>query len=340
MPHREPLWRKNVLHVLFANRAYLGEAVWNLRHGGRYARVSEGRVVKDDTAKARDQERRRRGLLKRRVIRNGEVHAVVIPHCHEPLVSEATFAAVQERLASNRRRSTPVRGGGEWKLTGLLRCGACGSPMHGVSDANSDGSVLHYYACSKARTQRACWAKKRVPQELLLREVVETIRERFADGPALEALRAEVARLADQGGAELETDRARLRSRVAELDAKIRQGYTNLALLPADMVPGVVAQVKQWDAERAQAAGDLERLGAAAVAREDLSERVNAAVGELRQLHRRIAKASPTETRAALGSVVSAVTVHFRWAKTTQAMEVSAVDVRMADALVSLFITC
>jgi site-specific DNA recombinase len=345
-PPRPPLWRKNVLHVLFANRTYLGHTVWNLRHAGRYNRVEKGAVVKDVTAREREHARRRRGLEKPPVVRNPEGSVVVVPHTHEPLIDAATFDAVQRLLARNRSRknepgrSTPVRGGGGWILTGLLRCGACGCPMHGLTARGAKGETLRYYACSRSRTQRACWSTKRVRQDVLLAEVVEELREQFSEGPALNTLRARVARLADKGSGAIEADRERLRAALATLEGKIRQAEANLALCSdPDDFRGVSGQLRRWREEREQAARDLERLAAAADAREDVTEKVEAALARLGTLHEAVRDATPAEARAALGAVIDSVTVHVRRAERTAEMGLAAVEVCMADAVVSLFTT-
>src|SRR5262249_47479637 len=162
-----------------------------------------------------------------------------------------------------------------------------------------------------------------------LDEVAAEIEERFADGPALEALKAEVERLAGQGRAELEAQRARLKGRVSELDADLARGNANLARVPADLLPGVVAQVRAWEKERDEAARDLERLAAAEQAREGMAERVGAALRQLRKLHKRIRGADPRDVRAVLSGVVSKVTINMRPAAKTADIKVASIDVEL-----------
>jgi DNA invertase Pin-like site-specific DNA recombinase len=342
-PPRPIGWRVTTIRQILMNRAYLGHTVWNVTHRGRYARLQEGRVVKDDSARRREQDRRRRGNRTLGEERNPESSLVVVEHTHPPLTDAATFAAVQQRFVSNRRLTTPAKGGGVWVLSGLLRCGGCGSPMHGVTCTDRKlQTARRYYGCAVARCQRSsgrCRLTKLVPQDLLVREVVETVRERFAEGPALDALRAEVARLAEQGRAGLTAERDQLQARLAELEANIARGNTNLALLPADRIPGVVARVRKWEAERDEAARELGRLDAAAEARDDLAGKVDAALDGLRRLHQVIAAAKPAEARAALSAVLSRVTVQFRPAERTRDTQVAAVEVEMAEGLVKLFMT-
>jgi hypothetical protein len=216
--------------------------------------------------------------------------------------------------------------------------------MHGEAHAGSKRRFpgwqpYHYYTCSKARMQSACWAGKRVPQELILNEVIEDVRQRFADEAALEAVRAQVAWAAARGGEDLEAERQGLKDRVAELDGMIRQGNANLALLPADVTPGVVAQVRAWRDEREEAARRLDRMAAAAQARDGLAKDVEEGLEQLKHLARTIRESPPEEGRAALCSVVESVTVHLRRAERNRNMEVTCVDVEYTPWVVSLFAT-
>src|SRR5262249_10362196 len=68
----------------------------------------------------------RRNPQKRPVVLNEGDDVLRVPNTHPPLTDPATFEAVQRRMRLNRTRTTPVRGGGWWVLTGLAHCGACG----------------------------------------------------------------------------------------------------------------------------------------------------------------------------------------------------------------------
>jgi site-specific DNA recombinase len=333
-------WARNIFPGLFSNKAYLGHTVWNLRRYGRYARVQGGRVVKDESARAREQDRRRRGLKEASLTRNDPADVFVVEDTHPPLTDAATFAAVQRRLVANKRRTTPCRGGGQWLLSGMVRCAACGSAMHGKSShAYKNGTQVRYYVCERAYRSHSCWAVKSVRQDELLKEVLDTVRERFAEGPALDAVRAEVARLAGKGKKGLEAERARLAAAVKELEGKIAQGTANLALLPPDMLPKVVAHVRAWEEERDRAASALEKAAAAAESGRALVGRVDEALEGLRNLHETVAAAPPAVARAALAEVVSKVTVQLRRARRTADMKLAYVEVEVSPELVKLFAT-
>jgi chromosome segregation ATPase len=193
--------------------------------------------------------------------------------------------------------------------------------MHGINGVLKNGTVVNYYLCDSARTGKGCKARKYVRQQHILHEVIETIRERFADGKALDALREQIARLA---------------SRLQELEKDLSQGTANLARLPADLIDDVVLKVREWQGERNDVARRLEQLAGNAELQYDTANRIEQAVKQVGRLHEAIRDESPA-LRAALSSVVGSVVVHIRPAPRTKDMRVTAIEVRMADGLVSLF---
>ena len=87
----------------------------------------------------------------------GDEDVLARPVCHwEPLVSDTTWQAVQDRTASHGRR--PRQASGRYLLSGSLWCGACGRRMVGggspVGRTRKDGSksksVYRRYRCTGA----------------------------------------------------------------------------------------------------------------------------------------------------------------------------------------------
>jgi site-specific DNA recombinase len=73
---------------------------------------------------------------------------------HQALIDEATWNRCLEVRRRNRRNTSKTWTRHSYPLTPVLRCGRCGSTMHG--EAASDASGLRrYYACHAARRQRA-----------------------------------------------------------------------------------------------------------------------------------------------------------------------------------------
>ncbi|MEX2373932.1 MAG: recombinase zinc beta ribbon domain-containing protein, partial [Dehalococcoidia bacterium] len=81
---------------------------------------------------------------------------VAVPAAHPALVDRATFQAVQRRLVAKRTSRLDQRRH-EYLLSGLLRCGRCGSSMTGERRPTEAG-VAVAYRCETASAQGACKA--------------------------------------------------------------------------------------------------------------------------------------------------------------------------------------
>jgi hypothetical protein len=161
---------------------------------------------------------------------------------------------VQARLKANRGMTTPHRNGGEFLLSRLLVCGHCGCSMVGVKV----GKKGRLYICRgyMAHGKGFC-NRNSVHEDVAFNAILAKLRDAFLDPANLDALRAEVKAIeeARRGDASLR----RLRDRVDDLSRKIDQGNENLAILPPDRLPGVVAKVRELEAQRQAAQDELRR---------------------------------------------------------------------------------
>jgi DNA invertase Pin-like site-specific DNA recombinase len=311
-------WQRGVINDLLACRAYLGEIVWNVSGQGKYHRVEGGEVC---AVKARG----RKGSS--RLVRNDPEDWIVTPDAHPALIDRETFEACQRKLAATRRgkpgcRNTPVRGGGDWILTGMLYCGMCGGRMVGVTDRRKykDKTLVYRHYVCKA-SQRLCAGacrKNAVKQEAVLSEVAKLIQESFTDPERMALLRAEVERQAGLQEGDRAAERQRAQAAVDALDRQIVQGNRNLAVLPEDRLPGVIEQVRAWEAERAGLVLELARHDAAAELQADNAEHVAAALQRVRDLEEIIRTAPANDVRDALAGLVERVTLYFDYGKPRQ----------------------
>jgi DNA invertase Pin-like site-specific DNA recombinase len=305
-------WTRHMVADVLHNRAYLGEVVWNATRTGKYSKVAGGEVVPSRRPKDRW----------RRVV-NGEAERIVIEGAHPPLIDAETFRACQEKLArtgpgkgpDGRCRNTPIAGGGQWVLSGFLFCGHCGGRMGGATTWARRGEKVHVYrryVCrSNLRQGAGACRTNAVAQEAILTEVAKLIRESFTDPGRRAELEAEVKALAAREGGESGAERGRLRKRLADLGRQIDRGNENLALLPADRIPAVVAKVRAWEEERDRLAREPARTEAAADAGQQFKARVAEALEEIKALEEVILTAEPNEVRDALAGLVDKVTLHF-----------------------------
>ncbi len=125
---------------------------------------------------------------------------------HDPLVSDELFAKVAAILLE---RSEDLKGR-QWHnrserlLTGIIRCGLCGSPMVGVS-ARKKGQKYAYYVCTKKNAAGGC-TQGSIRAEILEGNVLEDINELFRDDTFVERVWAEANRLLSEVQPQVEAE--------------------------------------------------------------------------------------------------------------------------------------
>jgi DNA invertase Pin-like site-specific DNA recombinase len=305
-------WQRGIINDLLACREYLGEICWNASTRGKYSRVVSGEVK---PVKGRKDRKGGRPFN-----RNAPEDYIVTPNAHPAIIDRETFDACQKKLAKTWRgkpgcRTTPIPGGGDWMLSGLLFCGACGGRMVGVTERHTYSGNLHVYRQYVCKTNQRLSAgicrRNAVKQETVICELVKLIQQSFTDPKRLKKLRAEVERLASQEDAEREADRKRVRAALAALDVQIDQGHENLLLMPRERHAALLAKLKEWEAERAETSLELAKLNAVAEAQADYTRQASEALEQVRHLEEVIRDAPPEDVRNTIGNLVEKVTLHF-----------------------------
>jgi DNA invertase Pin-like site-specific DNA recombinase len=300
-PKGGPWTRTSVRRTLTCPQ-YLGSLVWNQTHKGKYHGVAGGEIVPD-----------RR--VPRGEVRNGPGDRVLSPEPHEPLIDRDTWEAVQRQLAARRQRTTPHPGGGDFLLTNLIHCGHCGGRMHGnVCRKRARGLTFAYrrYVCSGYHSKgRAVCQFRAVLEEPLAACLDRLIRRDFLNPENLQKLREEIDRkLEARRGGDRAAER-RLEAKVAELGRQIDQGNANLALLPADLIAGVVATVRGWKEERDRLQAELAALRAGREPAAADRRRAEAALAELTTLEERVREADPRRVAEVFRQMVERVDCWF-----------------------------
>lgn len=185
-------------------------------------------------------------------IADGDREAIEILDHHEAIVTREEFARAQRKLGERKRRSSPIRNGGDFVLTGLLKCGHCGSPM--IAKRLRRGNIQ--YACShyQLRGKGVCnpnW----VWQEDVLEAVLSTIEKQFLNPTNLDRLRAEIRKQIEEQANPKASER--LRKEVAAVDAKLARASKRLLDVESDMVATVQEAIRGLRAERDQLAANL-----------------------------------------------------------------------------------
>ena len=214
------------------------------------------------------------------------------------------FARTQRKLGERQRKSSPIRNGGDFVLTGLLKCGHCGSPI--IAKLLRQGNIQ--YACShyQLRGKGVC-NPNRVWQEHVLEGVLSTIEKQFLNPVNLDRLRAEIRKQAQEQANPAIAEK--LRKQLASIDGKLSRASKRLLEVEADMLTTVQESIREMRAERDRLAASLKasetpksRLEAAA------EKRIRLAVDSVSRLRQTLAS-EPLKLREVLREAVERIDV-------------------------------
>jgi site-specific DNA recombinase len=264
-PTGAPVWAMSTLRKILHNPVYTGRMV-----------ALRWQAVKSSS-----------GRTNRMVLRPEHEHVTLPVQC-EALVSEAEFAAVQERLTRN--KATAARHNSDPTATllrgGFARCGMCGAGMGArFKRTGTSRERKWYYECQNTTPGRCLRSTVSAPQ--LDAEVWQTVRA-FLGQP--EVIRQQVAQLHhdDRAAADL-----------TAVERKQQKGAQALLLLDPDAAAPVVAelgvlaqQARQLQTEREALRARHEAWSAAQARLDDLAlwcEQVAVNLSQLDYTGRRLA---------------------------------------------------
>jgi DNA invertase Pin-like site-specific DNA recombinase len=238
----ERRWNPSTVRKMLLNRKYVGDLPYNQTHQGKYSRLLGGEVVCH-------------GALNRRVSRSDPEDVIVVPDVIPAVIDRETFARAAAALSRMQKRTSP-RPDASYLFTHLLVCGDCGTFMRGQPDHGHKGYICGKY---KEYGQSASGCSRNTVKEAdLFASILDAIKDEILNPERLDAVEAEMERRLEAERASGEAER--LGRRIEALDRDIAQGNANLARLPEDRLPGVIAQVRQWEGERAGLRERLEHL--------------------------------------------------------------------------------
>jgi site-specific DNA recombinase len=293
------LWCVTTVRKLVRRPVYMGDYVWNARSSAKHYEVKAGKVEQVDTPGG-----------KRPPSRSPDPEdMIILPDTIPPLVDRETWRRAQEALERNRGNTSPKKPGEKRHLfTHLLVCGDCRGYLVGETKKRTGE---RYYTCSTYKRHKGCSCYSNIiTEDVLLEKITETLQREYLNPEKLAELRqemeAQLRTLVDGGEVE------RLRRQARKLSDQIDRGNENLALLPPDRHPGVIAKVRQWEEERDQLqkrARDLEQ-GEARV-----QEALKLAEAHLWRLREGLLSGAPEKAQAVIREAVSKVELHYTHAK-------------------------
>ena len=193
-----------------------------------------------------------------------------IDAAHLRVIDEALWQKVQNRFAWARDHFAGHRGPdgtltgrpeagavGKRLLSGLLRCGACGSALVAVNRINKDGRARSYWACNRSYKQTTgCSVTKLVSDTKITEQILahfQGLTPQVVDA----LLTDELERLLVEDSAKVGA-RTQLETTIARLDAEC--GRLAEAVAQGGQLKALVALMETKTRERAEAAAHLEHL--------------------------------------------------------------------------------
>jgi DNA invertase Pin-like site-specific DNA recombinase len=233
-------WGKTTVHRILKNPVYAGNYVWGRVSQGRYYRCYSGEPLRTTRGSNKSERRPREDWI-------------VLPGTHTAIVDPAAFDEIQERLASNRKRTSPSRKKGVYSLSQLLRCSHCGMPMYGTKVKGQP-----VYRCGGSMGSRKC-APRIVQEGVLLNKFVNVLRDTFLHPENKQRLLEEV--LAQQaceakgaGGI-----REELRKRFERLGGQIAKARKNLIFLDPENIEAAQFEIRRLEQEQTEVGRERER---------------------------------------------------------------------------------
>jgi DNA invertase Pin-like site-specific DNA recombinase len=196
----------------------------------------------------------------------GELHYsdLVIPNYCKPMVTKEIWDKVQviiKDLAQKQKTTTskrhPRRQSGVYILSGISKCGVCGSPHYGLTSNQRDGSAYLRYACTRAQRRHDCNAKP-ISASFLEQTILDKVHQFFSDPQNL--INVMTAFQEDNSNHQTLVDEE-LASTAAQL-GPVRKAITNLtnAIAESGHTPALLKRLKASEAQETELLAKIEKL--------------------------------------------------------------------------------
>jgi DNA invertase Pin-like site-specific DNA recombinase len=184
-----------------------------------------------------------------------EAEWLTVPDDSVRIVDEALWLRVQQRLEMQRARCGPKGGrtrgaGAKYLLTGLVRCGMCGSGLEVRSRPGGDGRRVFFYECSgfRRKGKTVCTNRLIIASERLHDAVITELADRLLQTAVIEAAIERAAEhLASTRGPDT---REALAERLALLDREV--GNLVSAIATCGISPALQSALTAKERERAE----------------------------------------------------------------------------------------
>jgi len=212
---------------ILSNRLYTGDFVWGRNTQAKFYSMRGGEISTTFEGGQTDQ-----------------ADQVIVANAHTAIVDRNLFDEIQLTFSSRKRASTPLANGGDFVLSGLLRCADCGYAMIGSRTPTNSGRDNLFYRCagSQVKGVEFCHAHNTM-QDDVLKSIFQTLADRFGNADTAAKLRTEfVKQLKDQTK---EVDSKALASDLSKEKAKLDKASRRLVEVDADLIGVVQDQIRE-----------------------------------------------------------------------------------------------
>jgi site-specific DNA recombinase len=281
------------IKIMLRNEVYAGAVVFGKKGSGKYWRHING-------------ERTRVSRRDSRIVNIAKADWLVVPNCHDAIISQADFDAVQQRM--DRIKALGNRDGRSEKvsaISGLCRCGHCGGRMRLGYGGNKERRLAR---CAIRETQQCGFS---VGLDNVIAKALAMVMSDYLSDKNLADYRAAITKyLQEQRGSGASTQK-RLAKTLTDIDAKIAKAEDRLLDVPPDMEQALYRKIRELKATQLELKTEIaasNRFG-------ELSERVIAEQGRLlierlRDIREQVKSGEPALIRVALEKVVERITIH------------------------------
>ena len=237
---------------------------------------------------------------------------LVIENYCDPLIDQATWQAVQARLKSTKARQHLTgdnpqhpRRRSAWLLSGLAYCGACGSPLYGLSALQRNGSYYDRYHCTRAKRNHDCDAQA-IPRRFLDQAVIGGLHDQILTPENILARHTEDRKSATENRRKIKVQLTAQQKRLAET----RRQLTNVtsAIAERSHSRALLDKLGQLEAEEADCLAQISRLNLSLETPNTVKTRAQI-TSQVNRLRAELETGDPERVMAVLRGLVSRVTV-------------------------------
>lgn len=151
IPSLNTKWQSTTIHDLLQNEKYIGNLLLQKTHKPDF-------------------------LTKKRFVNKGQWRQYLVEHCHEPIISEEVFDAVQLEFAQRKASCTFTRNGPAPLFANLLRCNHCGTCFVRKLSPGKAYEKMPVWVCGTYfHMGKDCCPSKRIRESILIEKTREAL---------------------------------------------------------------------------------------------------------------------------------------------------------------------